>query len=276
MTAELSRSTHATRPRSGCLAGQPDAGNARAALLDRAPQWGNYDIGDEGLAWAIDGCPSPDELRQLVVVARRSFGWFSKQPSRAFEYPWVLGQLGENPRGPVLDIGAGISPLPICLAMRGAQVVTVDHSPVVRSPEEDTANWTGWGFFDYSRQHSRIRSLHAEILDADFAEKQFAAVYSVSVIEHMRAADRRALWSRIGRWLDDRGVLLLSVDLARGTERLWNRSQGEPVEADIEHGDMAVLGQELAAAGLRLAHHQILRDLRNGATDCAMMRFERN
>ena len=241
----------------------------------KAPCWGGHDIGEEGLAWALARSPAPETLTALVSRAREHFGWFSKQVSRAFEYPWVMDQLGCLPETTVLDVGAGISPLPLLLAELGAKVITVDHSPTQRVLEQNAREWTGWGFFDYAVLHPHIRSQNNDVSAVHFPEQAFGAVYSVSVIEHMPSQARRCLWSRIGRWLDRKGLLLLTVDLIHNTDQLWNLSEGKQVETSRKHGDLAMLEAELAEAGFHLETHVILRELRDTSADCAMLRFAR-
>ena len=238
--------------------------------------WGNHDIGEEGLAWALARSPAPETLTALVSRAREHFGWFSKQVSRAFEYPWVIDQLGCLPETTVLDVGAGISPLPLLLAELGAKVITVDHSPTQRVLEQNAREWTGWGFFDYAVLHPHIKSQNNDVSAVRFSEQAFGAVYSVSVIEHMAAQVRRHLWPRIGRWLDRKGLLLLTVDLVPSTDQLWDLSEGVQVESPEDHGDLAVIERELAELGFGLDTSEILRDLPDSQVDCALLKFSRS
>ncbi len=234
---------------------------------------GNYDIDDEGLAWALSRCRWPEQLNALVSLAREHFGWFSKQASRGLEYPWVVDQLGRLPAKPILDIGTGISPLPIRLAELGGRVVTVDSSPIVRRLAGDSTDWNGWGFFDYACLNRNLSSRNVDVLDVEFADGTFAAAYSVSVIEHMASGARRRLWSNLRRWLQPDSPLLLTLDLVPGTDQLWNFNQGRPVETPERHGDLAVLERETSQAGFRLVSRDVLRELRDGTVDCAMLRL---
>lgn len=53
--------------------------------------------------------------------------------SRDWEYPWVLTRARLVPGARVLDCGAGNSPVPFVMALRGASVVAVDRDAVVAS-----------------------------------------------------------------------------------------------------------------------------------------------
>ena len=70
--------------------------------------------------------------------------------------------LVEQGQGRVLDIGAGMSPLPLFLAKRGMFVECVDKHPAVRvfPPQPD---WTEWGFIDYGPLHPNLSSFHCDI-----------------------------------------------------------------------------------------------------------------
>ena len=237
---------------------------------------GKHDIGEENLQWALEQSPAHDTLRALVALSREQFGWFSKQVSRAFEYPWVVGALHSDPRKPVLDIGAGISPLPLFLAHMGFKVVTVDNSPTVRRLGEGQLEWNGWGFLDYSVLHRNLRSTNCDVLEVDFPASTFAAIYSVSVIEHLHSQTRRQLWDRLRRWLEPGGQLLVTFDLVPGTNRMWNRNQGQEVESPFEHGDLSTVISELEGIKFSLADLVELRELPGMDVDCAMLSFIKN
>ncbi len=238
--------------------------------------WGNNDIGDERLKWALDSTDYSNILGDLVVLSRKHFGWFTKHTPRAFEYPWVYVEAGTVCGSNILDIGAGISPLPVLFAESGAIVLTVDNSPIVRRASEDPSSWNGWGAFDYSAISNNISSLHKNVLSAELKEKSFDCIYSVSVIEHMTANDRRDLWSRIEKWLKSDGILLLTVDLVPNTHRIWNACQGKVVETEEEHGDLDNLIEELTKRGLKLIVSKFLRDLPDCRVDVAMLHFAKN
>jgi SAM-dependent methyltransferase len=234
---------------------------------------GKHDIGKANLRWALQRSEDPDTLRALVALGREQFSWFSKQVSRAFEYPWVAKALSPAPARPVLDIGAGISPLPLFLCRRGVKVVTIDNSPAVRRIGEGQHEWNGWGFLDYSTLHPDLRSIHGDALETDFSDGEFSAVYSVSVLEHLPSHERRKLWDRIRRWLEPGARLLVSVDLVPGTDQLWNRNLGQEVERPEDHGDLAAMVGELEGTGFQATDRVELRELPEMDVDCAMLSF---
>ena len=257
----------------GPAGGPSPAGTRAADASPPAAASANHDIGEAHLQWAIDRSPTPETLRRLVGLSRNHFGWFSKQVSRAFEYPWVATALQRLGRKPVLDIGAGISPLPLLLAETGTNVVTMDNSPLTRDPDEGGRQWNGWGFLDYSALHPGIRSIHADAATTSQPPGMFPAIYSVSVLEHLPATARRAVWGRIAHWLEPGGSLFITVDLVPGTNRLWNRNGGQIVEPDAEHGDVDGVIEELRQLGFALTERVELRDLPGMEAECAMLGF---
>src|SRR5690606_11557505 len=136
-----------------------------------------------------------------------------------------------------LDLGAGVSPVPLALASRGWSVTTVDYSDTTRTLAE-AGKLNEWGFLDYAEADRRIRSVNQDFSRAELGPASFDLLYSVSVIEHMPAAIRRAVFDAIGRCLKPRGRLMLTLDLVPGTLRLWNRDRGKPVEDAKAHGTL--------------------------------------
>jgi len=180
----------------------------------------------------------PDILRHLVDLSRETFGFYTCHYPRTIEYPWVAEKLeGLRPGQRVLDVGAGLNPVPLFLARRGVKVDTVDSHPEVRTPPT-TSHWNEWGFYDYARAHPNLRSHHLSALDFE-PESPLDVVYSVSVIEHMPRAIWEALLARCRRWLARDSRLVLTIDLIPGTESLWNYSEGVVVEPVEVHGNVS-------------------------------------
>ena len=86
---------------------------------------------------------------------------------------------------------------------------------------------------------------------------------------------RRSLWSNAGRWLANKGTLLLTIDLYPRSERLWNYCLEKLVETTEAHGDLDTLERELADAGLPSSMKELLRDLPNCRVDIAFMHLTR-
>lgn len=199
----------------------------------------------------------PDTLHEIVALSRQHFGWYTKQNMRCIEYPWIVERcrpLGRN----VLDVGAGVSPVPLFLAEKcGKSVVTVDYSNSV-VPLERIAMRNEWGFLDYSGINPSMQSFNLDI--ADFRpETKFDVIYSISVIEHMPAEIRRRMIEVFGRVAAPDGSVLLTVDLYGISMDLWNHDRGQVVESREQHGSLTDLVGELAAQGFRLEYLEFFR-----------------
>lgn len=126
-------------------------------------------------------------------------------------------------------------------------MVTVDNHPIVRDPT-DRGKWNEWGFLDYSRLDSRIRSIHAAF-ESLTPQREFDVLYSISVIEHLSSKDRSAWMSRFAQHLRPGGRLLLTVDLVPWSDALWPYREGVLVEDPELHGSLSTLVQELPSFG---------------------------
>ena len=223
------------------------------------------DMDDADLARASTEAPRRDLLADLVATGRAVFGFFPSHYPHTLNYPWVLERLEPLPPGArVLDIGAGVSPLPIVLAQRGLQVECIDKSPTSRTMPV-TAEWNEWGFFDYSAVDVRIQSYQREAREHVPAEP-YDRIYSVS-LAHMTAAEREETVDLIPRWLKPGGRLLLAIDLLPKSDFLWNRSEGVEVEPPTEHGTVDDLFGSFDRAGLRVSERRIRRTVYASRTD---------
>jgi SAM-dependent methyltransferase len=202
----------------------------------------------------------PDLLRRLADLSRRSFGFYSKHFARALEYSWLAAKLESlAPGRRVLDIGAGLNPLPLFLAERGAIVECVDSHSLARVPPVDP-NWNEWGFYNYGRDHPNLRAHNVGALSFAPAAP-FDVIYSVSVIEHMPRKTWEATLGRCREWLGLEGRLLLTADLIPGTELLWNYAEGQEVEPPHVHGDTEALISWLERLGFTLSEWFFRREV---------------
>jgi SAM-dependent methyltransferase len=244
------------------------------APLLRASSWRRghaRDIAAQDLSALLIASAQPRLLNELVATSREAFGFFPAHAPRAVEYPWVLATLHGQARGSrILDVGAGVNALPLALARRGAQLTTVDAHALVRDPRRRD-DWNEWGFLDYSAFDAGIRSIHVAY-EAWQADAPFDAIYAVSVIEHLPAQVRRRWIAAFRRQLRAGGLLLLTVDLAPGSEALWNRSEGAVVEDAAVHGHLADLCRELSEAGFRIEETRTVRSLPCSNVDLALIR----
>jgi cyclopropane fatty-acyl-phospholipid synthase-like methyltransferase len=225
-----------------------------------------HDISDADLALARAEARRPDLLEELVAAGRSVFGFFPAHYPHTLNYPWVLERLEMLAAGSrVVDVGAGVSPLPIVLVRRGLRIDCIDKSSITRTMPA-AADWNEWGFFDYSVVDARIRSYRCDARD-HAPEDLCDRVYSVSVLAHMSRTEREGTVARIAEWLKPGGRLLLAIDLLPKSDFLWNRSEGIEVEPPTEHGTVDDLLATIEREGLRVTERTIRRTVYASRTD---------
>jgi predicted SAM-dependent methyltransferase len=206
------------------------------------------DLDDVIVDQCLSSHPFPDQFLSSLTASRTIYGWHTKQYSRIFEYPWVLSQFDEEVEGIcIAEFGAGISPLPLLLSMRGATVFTFDHGDEVGI--EDIPSRNEWGYFDYSPIDISIVSKNQSLSRGCIPDESIDAWYSVSVIEHLPRVARLEILKIIRCSLKDRGRLLLTIDLCKDSENLWNYSEGREIEKIDTHGNLDSFRQELKDLG---------------------------
>ena len=134
--------------------------------------------------------------------------------------------------------------------------------------------WNGWGFIDYGEICNNITSFNSDICQIELNSATFDCVYSVSVIEHMHSHQRKILWNRIGQWVKDSGILLLTLDLIPNTNLLWNYCEGNLVDSS-EHGDIDMIHKEVKNDGFVLDDFKVLRLSSDSMTDIAFLCFKK-
>lgn len=159
------------------------------------------------------------EIKHIKDISIRHFGFSSRRPSRMREYSWILSEL-DGFEGYVCDIGAGTSPVPIMLADR-CWVDTVDYWA------ESTGN--EWGFVDYGKIDEHIRSFNCDFADFE-PSRIYGRIYSISAIEHTPADTRRRIFKRAAELLINEGLLLITMDLTKGTTDIHNRNYNKVIE----------------------------------------------
>ena len=238
-----------------------------------ACNWGEgqhpHDIAAEELQRALAEATRPDLLRELATTARAVFGFFPDHYPHTLNYPWVLERLEPLPPGArVLDVGAGVSPLPIVLARRGLRVDCVDRSETCGTMPV-TADWNEWGFFDYSVVDVGIQSYHRDVREHVPAQP-YDRIYSVSVLAHMTRSEREETVGLFPQWLKPGGRLLLAIDLiaeerlpleplggSRGRAGARARNQSDLFNWIAERGCASPSGRSVARA--RLADRSFVR-----------------
>jgi 2-polyprenyl-3-methyl-5-hydroxy-6-metoxy-1,4-benzoquinol methylase len=234
-----------------------------------------HDMDDPDLARARAEALRPDLLDELVATGRAVFGFFPDHYPHTLNYPWVLERLEPlRPGTRVLDVGAGVSPLPIVLSRRGIVVESIDKSSTIRTMPV-TPEWNEWGFFDYSVVDPRIQSYHRDAREHVPAQR-YDRIYSVSVLAHMTRPEREETIHLLSQWLGPGGRLLLAIDLLPKSDFLWNRSEGVEVEPPTEHGTVDDLLASIEREGLRVTERRIRRTVYSSRTDLLFLEAVRS
>ena len=211
------------------------------------------------LAALVDGHPDPLTLVALRLSARETTGFYPDHAPRLWEYPVAASLVTDAlPAGSrLVDVGAGVTPLTPYLSGLGYVVDTVDPSPVHRTwpPRPD---WNEWDFLDYGAAGLAHRSWNCTI-DRLPVRPPFDGAYSISVIEHVPADTRRALLVDLSARVRVGGLVILTIDLVRDTDDLWNRNLGVEVEDPAVHGTLQDVVRECAAVGLELFRQESVR-----------------
>lgn len=233
-----------------------------------------HDMAEEELRIAQASSASVDVLRELVSTARASLGFFTSHFPHTLNYPWIVERVLSLPTGSrVLDIGAGVSPVPLMLARRGMRVTCIDSHPVVRTFPVGP-DWNEWGYLDYSVLDPGIRSIHGSVLEHE-PQDDYDAIYSISVLAHMTRSVREQALERTWRWLRPGGRLLLAIDMIPASDFLWNRSGGKVVEPLIQHGTSQDVLEQLHSLGMVTPEQVILRCVRSSRTDLLLIQAEK-
>ncbi len=210
-------------------------------------------------------------LLETITFSRANLGWYTKHYPRLYEYPWILKKLNNNLTNlKIADFGAGITPLPLQLSQRGAKVFTIDNHKTKREPDY-IEQFNEWGFFDYSFLDDNITSFNQDLSNETFEKNSLNVWYSVSVIEHMPAKIRREIFKIMAYTLKNKGRLLLTLDLVKETQELWNMSAGKTVEDIKKHGTIDNIVQELESLGFEIDKTELYKMPENEKVDLAMI-----
>ncbi len=161
-------------------------------------------------------------------------------PSKRWEYPWALEQAALAPGCEILDAGCGASIFPVFLAGCGYRVSACDIDLPAR----------------LDRLHGvQVNYTCGDLTALPFAENRFAAVFCISVIEHLPREKMLAAMAELGRVLRPGGKLLLTTDFCRQAgEEMWYEGAGESFRVDWNVFDEESLGRLLLSAdGFRVA-----------------------
>jgi hypothetical protein len=229
------------------------------------------DYGPVTLAPLVARHPDPRRLLELRLHALATTGFYPDHAPRLWEYPVVARLIDEHlPRGSrLVDVGAGVTPLAPYLTSQGYAVETVDPSPVVRQwPPQ--ADWNEWDYLDYGAAGLAHRSWNCT-LDQLPTYPPFDGAYSISVIEHLPASVRRCLLRDISARTALGGLVVLTIDLVRGSDDLWNRNLGVVVEQIADHGTFDDVVSECAKVGLETFLKETVRDWGDTSVDIGLL-----
>jgi 2-polyprenyl-3-methyl-5-hydroxy-6-metoxy-1,4-benzoquinol methylase len=244
-----------------------------AVDVNDSPRTNPHDIDSAALSDVLPLVEHAHLLLELMDRSRSAFGFFPATVSRCIEYPWFLANLHDlTPTASILDLGAGVSALPLALADRGFAVTTVDSDEKIRDPS-DTRGWNEWGFLDYSVLDSQVTSVHGPFESARLERQD--AIISVSAIEHVPASIRLAMLNRAVDLLAPTGLLLLSMDLVPGSNHLWNLREGIQVEEPGDHGTVTTVLDELESLGFDVDSVETRTTIPGSRTDLALVRAYR-
>jgi 2-polyprenyl-3-methyl-5-hydroxy-6-metoxy-1,4-benzoquinol methylase len=209
---------------------------------------------------ALQICKDYDELVDVYAACMKHLKRVPGHFPRHLEYPWILGRISRMAGVTrAVDVGSGISPLPIILAERGVEVATFDSSSEIRS-WEDRKKWNGWGYLDYGKKYRNVRS-HNRIFTADQLPAQVDVLYTVSVLEHTPKRLRLDVWREAYAALRPGGRTIHTIDVVPNSQRIWNLSMGQRVEPAEVHGTVEDIRKELTEAGFRILEFDRKKDV---------------
>ncbi len=214
-----------------------------------------FGLPHQSIEEAIGSSANPELLREIVATSHRYFNFYTAHPPYKINYPWTLARLSDlGPQAVLLDIGAGVSPVPLCLAEKGMFVDCVDSSDFERwlPAGED---WNEWGFIDYGTLHQNLMAFNIAITDF-VPQRAYDAIYSVSVIAHLPSREREETMRRCWGWLKPGGRIVFAIDLIPGTDMLW-----EGWADTDEHGTWRGLEAQLIQLGFAIRKSSVTRQL---------------
>jgi hypothetical protein len=243
-------------------------------LVLRRPEGGHpRDFTSSTLDGLADRHPDLLGLAILRLHARGSTTFYPDHAPRLWEYPVVARLIADRvpPGSHLVDVGAGVTPLAPFLTDLGYSVDTVDPSATRRGwpPQPD---WNEWDYLDYGRAGLANQSWN-RTLDRLPRRLRFDGAYSISVIEHVTADDRRRLLGEMAGRVASGGLVVLTIDLVRGTDDLWNKNLGVDVEDPSVHGTFDDVINEAAAVGLRVFRRETVREWGDVAVDIGLAAF---
>jgi SAM-dependent methyltransferase len=229
-----------------------------------------HDLSPEDSKIALAASDRPELLQELIATSRQAFGFFTQHFPHTINYAWAADKLDGLPAGTrVLDLGAGVSPLPLFVAQRGMIVDCVDNSTMTRLPPVQD-DWNEWGFLDYRQLDERATSYRCDVCDF-IPPSPYDVIYSIGVLAHLLTAERERALRNCRNWLRPNGTLLLGLDLVPSTQFLWNFGSGIEFEPRSQHGTMGDLLRELEALGFCITDCRVVRGVHRARSDLLLI-----
>jgi SAM-dependent methyltransferase len=164
-------------------------------------------------------------------------------PYRLWEYTSLFLGLDDAARSELLlDVGGAGAPLAFLLAENGYRVMTVDLQPLLVAVAQHVATTLSLPL------EARVADVVAGASDL---EGKVGAIAFVSVLEHVPAAERRAMFDALFRLLRPGGLLYMTFDYGDFEERDAYVQPGRAAHVSRSIGDVAALADEIEAAGFR-------------------------
>ena len=233
------------------------------------------DLRTATLASVIDQHPDPLSLVALRLDGQRTVGFFPDNVSSLWEYPVTLRLIKEHlPIGRrLVEVGAGTTPVTPFLTGLGYVLDTVDPSEIHRT-WPPAQNWNEGGFLDYAAAGLAHRSWNCTLGDLP-KSAMFDGAISISLIQHLPAADRRAFLRDVAVRVHPGGLMMLTVNLARGGMELWNQSSGRVVDDPALHGTFQDVINEGSSVGFELVESDIVREWGDVEVDIGLLVMRR-
>ena len=105
---------------------------------------------------------------------------------------------------------------------------------------------------------------------------RFDCAYSISVIQHFRADERRALLTDMSWRVRPGGLVVLTVGLIRDSDYLWNGNRGVVVEEQTIHGKIQDVIAEGGRVGLDIFRLETVRGWGDPSVDIGLVAMRRN
>ncbi|MEZ0075367.1 SAM-dependent methyltransferase [Planotetraspora sp. GP83] len=217
---------------------------ARKAMAGEFQHWNRRWGAPFGFHGYAELC-RPGALQESVV---RRVGMFGAQPNsstRRVEFPWAFHASPVRPGMRAVEIGGGMSGFQFALDRSGARVINVD--PFVGYGEAD-APWP-----DPVESHkalnrllgTRVELRRSRLGAAGLPSDSADAVYCISTLEHLAAAEVDEVLAEARRILRPGGDLVLTVDLFLDIHPFTGTTRNQ-------WGRNVRLADLVAASGLRL------------------------